>query len=107
MKQLVFDADPRDVLIYDPDASPPKSVHGGESFSVTDDRALEFLTNPAIPIKEAENKLEALSRPELEALASDAGVKDPANKTVYPNKDSLIAALENPPDNHPSQGEAV
>lgn len=110
MKTLTFAAPPQDILIYDPDTDPPSQVNGGETFEVSDDRALELLTNPHIAIEEVATELSKLKRDELNKIASDAGIESPES---YPSKPALIEAIENPPlpavvpDNPDAQGETT
>lgn len=93
MKTLVFrgGVNPGDTLEHTPGKDP---VRVGEEFTVSDDRALELLTNPAIAplIQEVEQELSKLSRPQLDKLASDAGF-DPG---TFATKEAVVAALNDP-----------
>lgn len=67
-----------------------KEIPGGEAFTVSDERALELLTNPRIDCSELGDDLSKRTRPELNELARLAGVENPAG---LPNKDAVIAAI--------------
>lgn len=104
---LVFDAPPAQKLYYTGKGEDEDGpfVHGGEEFTVSEDQALEFLTNPHIPIKEVERELIKLSRERLNTIAEEVGVEDPEG---FKNKEELVAAIENPPTvGQPTQGETT
>lgn len=86
MKSLTFDAAPHHVLIVD-----GQRVHGGQDFTVTDERAEELLANPSVTIARAANELQKLSRERLNELAAEAGIADPES---LPNKDAVVTAIE-------------
>lgn len=50
----------------------------------------------------AENEIIKWTRAELEAIAVDMGISDAADKSVYPNKDALIAKLITIPEEVPA-----
>jgi hypothetical protein len=91
-KTLTFDASPRDTLVYDSDKD--LSVHGGEDFVVSEEQALELITNPGTApyIKEVAHELRKFSREKLNEVAVKIGIDAPED---FPNKDALLAAIEN------------
>jgi len=91
MKTLTFAADPKDLLEVD-----GETVAGGESFTVSDERAAELLADASIPLKEGTRQLSKLTRAQLEDLALERGL----NPGEYSNKPELIAALEAPIPDH-------
>lgn len=103
MRYLTFQAPPHHTFNVDGEI-----YHGGETFAVEDEeRALELLTQPWLPVVEAnpvtvalaalgtaaeEAMLDKLSRSELDDLARERGI-DPER---LPNKAAVIAALNEP-----------
>lgn len=85
-KTLVFDAASHHKLIEG-----GETIHGGQEFTVDDDRALELLTQPGLSIKEAGGSLRSLKKSELEELATASGL----NPSDYRTKNDLVDAIEN------------
>lgn len=85
MKTLRFNG-PSAYLVPDPDEDP---VARDETFTTTDQRALEHLTSPHYDCSEV-GKADP-SREELDELARKAGVESPED---LPNKDAVIEATK-------------
>lgn len=87
MKRLIFHADPQHVLVEG-----DQRISGGDEFTVSDDRALELLTDPALTVLEAPDAdLFALTREQLNERAAASGIADPE---TYRNKGELIEAID-------------
>lgn len=87
MKRLIYHADPQHVLVEG-----DQRISGGDEFTVSDDRALELLTDPSLTILEAPDAdLFQLTRPQLDEHARVAGIADPEK---YRNKGELIEAID-------------
>jgi hypothetical protein len=86
VKTLTFNAPAHHTLVVD-----GERVQGGQDFTVADDRAEQLLADPHVAIAQAANELSKLTRERLNELAAEAGVEDPGS---LPNKDAVIAALE-------------
>lgn len=87
MKRLLFHADSQHVLVEG-----DQRISGGDEFTVSDDRALELLTDPALTVLEAPDAdLFQLTRPQLDEHARAAGIADPEK---YRNKGELIEAID-------------
>lgn len=100
MRTLLFDAPEHHVLLEG-----DQTIHGGELFEVSNERAEELLTQPNLdvtdkpngyrepepePQPEPEPVLSSLSRKQLDKLAADHGVKAPE---TLANKDAVIDAI--------------
>lgn len=89
MKTLRYLAPVRNILR--PEGPEGPVVHGGGTWTCPNDRAEEHLTSPHYDVEEVGGG--SKSRAELNDLAAQAGVDDPE---TLPNKDAVIAAIENP-----------
>lgn len=84
---MIFHADPQHILVED-----DQRISGGDEFTVTDDRALELLTDPSLTILEApDDDLYQLKREQLDDRARALGIADPE---TYRNKGELIEAID-------------
>lgn len=91
MKTLKFNAPAHHTLVED-----DEEVAGGETFKVTDERALELLTQPGIDVSEV--GASKRTRDEWNKLAREAGVEDPEK---LPNIPAVEAAIEEAKENQP------
>lgn len=84
MKTLRFEAPEAHVLIED-----GKTYNGGDELTVTDDRALELLTQPGLSLSEV--GAGKRTRQEWNELAERAGVPDPE---ALPSIGAVEAAID-------------
>lgn len=97
MKELVLHARPSTVLNED-----GKLIGPHQPFIVSEDRALELLTDPRLDIREVDSSgLNGLTRGELNSLAAGQGIAD---AEALPNKQAVIDAIEGR-ENEPDTGQ--